>query len=647
MTVTLYMAMVAIGILGGGVCMTLAAGVGSSYRVHVMLFIVASFAFTLGISIRFVHRMCEEIPRNDTVAMFFFVVWGIPKVLFQALIRKSVKALEETLGENLRSSVIRPLYRFQAALTLAMLIVYLLEVANIELIAQPIAAAMAFVSMGIVLLIDLATSVLAARAYRKQYTLASQTKKALETENLASDLSLATHAECLTRRHCWVMFQMTLVVILGLLSLVSLVLVDERDILEFVWALLYDLDSLARCIGALILCGVVDRHSFASKAQVDAEEMRERRQTAVATRFNSLRGGHREWWAKVEELSQRGVTLEALLHFYRGLGVDYMTNFNPDVHTTKDVVRAAIIPLSAERACAMAQVMMGGEKVLPKNMVTHNWSNLFKFLVAGIVADALGSADFGIVADFLSWDIDLLLGMLGRKGKLQETYWICAFSISQHDSICGSNPYSDVDPVSRAVHKTCPCNKRKYFNTDGTLDPEGRSVECELNKFDDVMALLAASNPYFSQIICVDGSFDLFTRAWCIAEIAEAFYLGMRQRVQVLSRKRAEKHEPMLRALRVEDMQASRREDVEQILAKIPDKAKFNSKLQEMLFGHTGLLNLWAQLDGKQRLTSIGWWLRWARELQGRRSCLIEADLETVQSSVSDPSPDRPSPVSV
>merc|ERR1719277_260186 len=100
----------------------------------------------------------------------------------------------------------------------------------------------------------------------------------------------------------------------------------------------------------------------------------------------------------VQELAHRGFTLRKLLEFVEGLttGQKYMPHFDEDVHTTNDVVRQAIIPATREAACAMATQMMGGKPVRPQKMVTHCWGNRFIDLVAAVVADALGSAEFGL-----------------------------------------------------------------------------------------------------------------------------------------------------------------------------------------------------------------------------------------------------------
>ena len=65
------------------------------------------------------------------------------------------------------------------------------------------------------------------------------------------------------------------------------------------------------------------------------------------------------WQEKVEDLAKRAISLAALLRFYHGLGKHYMLNFNSKEHTTDDVVRQAIIPLSAEQMSDMSKILGG------------------------------------------------------------------------------------------------------------------------------------------------------------------------------------------------------------------------------------------------------------------------------------------------
>jgi len=345
-----------------------------------------------------------------------------------------------------------------------------------------------------------------------------------------------------------------------------------------------------------------------------AQRARRDRRAAVMEIWQSSKEVEQDplWWDKVKELSERAFSLEALLLFYEGLGKDYMLHYDSSRHTTNDVVRQAIIPLSKDQQCAYASVMMKGQPTRPNCMVTHNWGNLFRDLVAAIVSDALGSTEFGMIADLMDWDLDVVREMLRLSDKLKHTYWVCAFSVSQHAGICAGNPGNIKDSVTGQVYPLCDCGKPKYFNSSPPLSSNGQSSYCEMNKFDDMMGLLAATDKDFAQVVAVDAAYGLFTRAWCVAELAEAHQMGMVQRLKVVSAGSITRNEGMLRSLQVENMQASRPEDVADILAKISDKAAFNEALQNLIFGGNGLIANWRDLDGEQQVARMGQCLRWS-----------------------------------
>jgi len=139
------------------------------------------------------------------------------------------------------------------------------------------------------------------------------------------------------------------------------------------------------------LQGALANSDVKYRAELDRLERRE------ASVQSYKADGDEGWQEKVEEMGLRGFTLAALLDFYRGLGVDYMLHFDPALHTTTDVVREAIIPLSARpQQQALAVQMMQGIPTRPSKMITHNWGNLFTDLVAVTVADALGESRRGV-----------------------------------------------------------------------------------------------------------------------------------------------------------------------------------------------------------------------------------------------------------
>ena len=167
--------------------------------------------------------------------------------------------------------------------------------------------------------------------------------------------------------------------------------------------------------------------------------------------------------------------------------------------------------------------------------------------------------------------------------------------MNQHAGICGGNPYHRTDTVTGEEHPVCDCGLPKAFNTTEPMLDDGRSIPCEMNKFDDMMELLSAANRSFAQVIAVDARFDLFSRAWCVAEVAAAYKVGMRQDIKIVSSSALDRNEGRLRHLRIADMKATRAEDKDEILRKIDDHVAFDARVQALLFDD--LLPAWRQLD--------------------------------------------------
>ncbi|CAE7770911.1 BMY1 [Symbiodinium sp. CCMP2456] len=286
-----------------------------------------------------------------------------------------------------------------------------------------------------------------------------------------------------------------------------------------------------------------------------------------------------ETWRKtVEELSTRGLTLNSLMKFYEeDLCYVHGTywSYVPEKHKTRDVVRRVIIPLTAGQRCAYATSSYNrdGPKT-PKIMVTHNWGNHFKDLLAAIVAHALQECSFQTAAKMLR-DPVFLRGLLQENGRLNDVYWVCAFSVNQHVSICNKNE-SDWDPIFMSLHPTCSCP------CDPIRDPD----KSEMNKFDDMMRHLA-DNGGCEHLIAVDQSLDLFNRAWCIAEIAEARRLGMRQSLKLISNRVLLRRERSLRNLDIARMKCADSSDKTMILEKIEQYIsveRFNEQLRFLIF---------------------------------------------------------------
>merc|ERR1712187_638065 len=95
----------------------------------------------------------------------------------------------------------------------------------------------------------------------------------------------------------------------------------------------------------------------------------------------------------------------------------------------------------------------------------------------------------------------------------------------------------------------------------------GKGVACEMNKFDEMMGYLSAHDKKFAQVVAVDAEINLFTRAWCVSELARAHATGMKQHLKLLNARALETHSERLRTLKIEEMQAARKEDTVEILA--------------------------------------------------------------------------------
>ena len=129
------------------------------------------------------------------------------------------------------------------------------------------------------------------------------------------------------------------------------------------------------------------------------------------------------------------------------------------------------------------------------------------------------------------------------------------------------------------------------------------------------MEFLAASDENFGQVIAVDRTFVLFTRAWCVAEIAAAFESGLKQDMKLYSAHSLTLHEKDLKTMQIENMEASRPEDVVEILKKIADKDSFNLRLQSLIFDV--ILSNWKCLDLPAKLRKVGHVARKCRDTFG------------------------------
>jgi len=338
--------------------------------------------------------------------------------------------------------------------------------------------------------------------------------------------------------------------------------------------------SLANCsrFGAA-LCGM------ANNGMTGAEE------TEEVSGGDEWKTGNGAWDAKVLELASRGFTLRALLKFYGELG----PKFDAAKHSTADVVRDAIIPMSCGTKygnCAAAVVIMNGKTVVPERMVTHAWSNNFTHLVASVVANALRLPDYQDLVMRLSSPAELraLQAELYWKGLLDLSYWICAFSVNQHAGICRNL-------------SNCPCGHQIFWSSTPPLHGK-QSINCEMNKFVDMMSCLKCISPRFKQVIATDMSFNLFSRAWCVAEIHRGRQMRLSQSMAMHSEASLREHEAKLRGMKVQEMKASNPDDVELILSQISDLDAFNQEVQQLIFDTDGLVPTWCK--GLEQMSLLG-----------------------------------------
>merc|ERR1719362_1930185 len=119
------------------------------------------------------------------------------------------------------------------------------------------------------------------------------------------------------------------------------------------------------------------------------------------------------------------------------------------------------------------------------------------------------------------------------------------------------------------------------------------------------MSLLCEQVPCFGQVVVVDETFEVFSRAWCLAETVNACQNQMPQELKIHSTKSLKTHSSKVKCLDVRDCEASRPEDKAAILARIEDVDYFNKYLHDLLLSrHNGLL-----VEAFQHLAGYAlWW---------------------------------------
>jgi len=373
------------------------------------------------------------------------------------------------------------------------------------------------------------------------------------------------------------------------------------------WSMVYvvasNLDSLAVAFSLVVLSGVHLNFSACCECCSGKSKLKTgwASSSTGAKSWHITVGGEDEWHEKVANLAMRRVSAKVLLDFYLQLGQEAMPHFDPKSSTTNDVVRHVVIPRSRDGdvGLSFAEKFKPAKVSREPRMVTHHWSNRFADLIASVLADALGLKRWDLIAERLrAGQGEDLREQLYAHGSLHWQYWICAFCINQHASICGSS-MGVLDTVTQEVLPCCDCATPKYLND--------QPIRCEMNKFDDMMAYLHRECPHFLQVVAIDTHFMIFSRAWCVAELVQADASHLEQHMMIHSPGALEKNSGQLKSIRVEACSASREEDKEAILAKIgakEDVEKFNQRLQQILLGNGGLLADW--LDGQKLLQEVG-----------------------------------------
>ncbi|CAK9037147.1 Centrosomal protein of 76 kDa [Durusdinium trenchii] len=361
--------------------------------------------------------------------------------------------------------------------------------------------------------------------------------------------------------------------------------------------------------------------------EMEAEERR--LQERAASRLSTIRMTQylqedllADYQEKTKELAGRGVRLRNILDFWEKLlEREIMPSFDPAQSKTNDVVRQAIIPMTRQghSGVSMATYWNDEEDRYGKTGV---WKRAESDSIrpspdheASIAEEITSRRGFETVRT-----------QLNEEQLDDATYWICAFSVNQHASICGGfgrEPNRELHPdkwsawysskfdsVSKKEFTVCECEQKKIFSHK---DPH-----CELNKFDDMMNYLQQKDRRFGQLVVVDEAFEVLNRAWCIAEIMEGNSLHeeskscsqFQMRVNVFSRNSVDLHYDNLAVLDVTKCDATSEEDKQFILSKVSGREEaFNLKLQDLIFGCQGLFNPW--IDVKERTRRVG--LIWRR----------------------------------
>ena len=549
---------------------------------------------------------------HSALAMCRLLLYLVASFWMQTLIASRLDLLEQSSNRNYRSGCFRRLMWAQVFGTAVALLPFagiVHEIITDDSYSESIIFATSIMSLsaigGITLLCNVAASTVAICSFRKSY---SELRRICRLAG-ANEAPISARSSLRRARRfaglqgLGVSFSLLFTVLLVPARVVSMLLPYDYDSLKVVLFLIQAFDALGNAVAVLLLSG---SHRMAKVERSQGSHRSWKVEKPEHSRNQQTSHEDVNWTSKVKELSMRGMTLRSLLQFYQeNLPSMPDWKYAPKEHKTRDVVRRAIIPLTSSEECAFS--VSAFNKDGPKRaqvMVTHNWGNSFSDLLAAVLSDALQECSFSLPAELLQEECTFLQDLLAKMGRLDETYWICAFAVNQHISICHSNPY-DRDPFTNQLHPVCHCNSTNI------IDSDGRSASSEINKFDDMMRLLATTGGC-RQVIAVDKPLDLFRRAWCVAEIAEAKRLQMDQSLKLWSKATLQERARTLENLDVRDMRASSEQDKELILGKIQDVDDFNAELQVLIFDpKSGLVATWNAMDSLQQIGEVGRLIRW------------------------------------
>ena len=406
------------------------------------------------------------------LALCRLLLYLVAAFWMQTLIASRLDLLEQSSNRNYRSSCFRRLMWaqvFGAAVALLPIAGIIYETITGGTSDISFMSLSLFAIGGITLLCNWAASIVAICSFRKSYSELRRICRLAEANeaSISARSSLRRARRFAGLQGLGVSFGLVFTLLLVPARLVSIAVAnyDSYDSLKVVLFLIQALDALGNAVAVLLLSG---SHRMAKVERSQGSQRSWKVEKAEHSRNQQTSHEDVNWTRKVEELSMRGMTLRSLLQFYQeNLPSMPDWKYAPREHKTRDVVRRAIIPLTSSEECAFS--VSAFNKDGPKRaqvMVTHNWGNSFSDLLAAVLSDALQECSFSLPAELLQEDCAFLQDLLAKMGRLDHTYWICAFAVNQHISICHSNPY-DRDPFTNQLHPVCHCNSTNIIDSDG------------------------------------------------------------------------------------------------------------------------------------------------------------------------------------